>query len=51
MPNWLTGNQINFPVILLIVSGGHSDLVLMKGHGVYSLLWPDGRGTTRPGGL
>jgi N6-L-threonylcarbamoyladenine synthase len=36
--NWLTGNQICFPVICLIVSGGHSDLVLMKGHGEYSLL-------------
>jgi len=36
--NWLTGNQVCFPVICLIVSGGHSDLVLMKGHGEYTLL-------------
>jgi N6-L-threonylcarbamoyladenine synthase len=36
--NWLTGNQICFPVICLIVSGGHSDLVLMKGHSEYYLL-------------
>jgi N6-L-threonylcarbamoyladenine synthase len=36
--NWLTGNQINFPVMCLIVSGGHSDLILMTGHGEYNLL-------------
>lgn len=36
--NWLTGRDICFPVICLIVSGGHSDLVLMKGHGDYTLL-------------
>ncbi|MFC2006128.1 tRNA (adenosine(37)-N6)-threonylcarbamoyltransferase complex transferase subunit TsaD, partial [Chloroflexota bacterium] len=27
-----------FPVVCLIVSGGHSDLVLMKGHGDYVVL-------------
>jgi N6-L-threonylcarbamoyladenine synthase len=36
--NWLTGAAIYFPVICLIVSGGHSDLVLMKDHGDYTLL-------------
>jgi N6-L-threonylcarbamoyladenine synthase len=36
--NWLTGQKIEFPVVCLIVSGGHSDLVLMKGHGRYDLL-------------
>jgi N6-L-threonylcarbamoyladenine synthase len=36
--NWLTGSKISFPVICLIVSGGHSDLILMKGHGDYTLL-------------
>jgi N6-L-threonylcarbamoyladenine synthase len=36
--NWLTGNELKFPLICLIVSGGHSDLVLMKGHGDYTLL-------------
>jgi N6-L-threonylcarbamoyladenine synthase len=36
--NWLTGQEIRFPVICLIVSGGHSDLVLMKGHGEYTQL-------------
>jgi N6-L-threonylcarbamoyladenine synthase len=36
--NWLNGNSIDFPVICLIVSGGHSDLVLMRGHGDYVVL-------------
>ena len=35
--NWLTGKK-SFPVVCLIVSGGHSDLVLMRGHGEYKLL-------------
>jgi N6-L-threonylcarbamoyladenine synthase len=36
--NWLTGSKISFPVVCLIVSGGHSDLISMKGHGDYTLL-------------
>jgi tRNA N6-adenosine threonylcarbamoyltransferase len=36
--NWLVGHSIDFPVVCLIVSGGHSDLVLMRGHGDYVLL-------------
>ena len=36
--NWLTGQRILFPVLCLIVSGGHSDLVLMKDHGNYYVL-------------
>lgn len=36
--NWLTSQKIEFPVVCLIVSGGHSDLVLMRGHGQYELL-------------
>jgi N6-L-threonylcarbamoyladenine synthase len=36
--NWLTDKTPEFPLICLIVSGGHSDLVLMKGHGDYTLL-------------
>jgi N6-L-threonylcarbamoyladenine synthase len=37
--NWLTeGSMPTFPLICLIVSGGHSDLALMKGHGEYILL-------------
>jgi len=33
--NWLSGGSVDFPVVCLIVSGGHSDLVLMRGHGDY----------------
>ncbi|MDP2919827.1 MAG: tRNA (adenosine(37)-N6)-threonylcarbamoyltransferase complex transferase subunit TsaD [Dehalococcoidia bacterium] len=36
--NWLTGKPPEFPLVCLIVSGGHSDLVLMRGHGDYTLL-------------
>ena len=36
--NWLSGTLPEFPLICLIVSGGHSDLVLMRGHGDYTLL-------------
>jgi N6-L-threonylcarbamoyladenine synthase len=40
--NWLTENSSvrtpSFPLLSLIVSGGHSDLVLMKGHGEYVVL-------------
>jgi len=40
--NWLTDRHIGsapgFPLVCLIVSGGHSDLVLMKGHGDYVVL-------------
>jgi N6-L-threonylcarbamoyladenine synthase len=36
--NWLEGDSIDFPVACLIVSGGHSDLVLMRGHGDYVVL-------------
>jgi N6-L-threonylcarbamoyladenine synthase len=35
---WLTGKEIEFPLVCLIVSGGHSDLILMRGHGDYTLL-------------
>ncbi len=36
--NWLIGRSVNFPVVCLIVSGGHSDLVLMRGHGDYTVM-------------
>jgi N6-L-threonylcarbamoyladenine synthase len=40
--NWLADDGSHpaplFPLVCLIVSGGHSDLVLMKGHGDYVLL-------------
>ena len=48
--NWLTpigkisnlksqiSNQIQFPAVVLIVSGGHTELILMKNYGKYVLL-------------
>ena len=39
--NWLDKTEDNlpqFPLICLIVSGGHSDIVLMRDHGDYGLL-------------
>lgn len=39
--NWLEKDVCSlpqFPVVCLIVSGGHSDIVLMRGHGDYLLL-------------
>jgi N6-L-threonylcarbamoyladenine synthase len=45
--NWLPGgaladdwgdNSDRFPALVLIVSGGHTELLLMKGHGQYELL-------------
>ena len=40
--NWLAEHSAeaapHFPLVCLIVSGGHSDLVLMKGHGDYVVL-------------
>ncbi len=37
--NWLMGAEPpTFPAICLIVSGGHTDLILMEDHGKYSLL-------------
>jgi N6-L-threonylcarbamoyladenine synthase len=37
--NWLVeGVQPRFPVVCLIVSGGHSDIVLMRDHGQYTRL-------------
>ena len=36
--NWLEGSFIEFPALCLIVSGGHTELVLMKDHGEYLLL-------------
>ena len=37
---WLTdtGREIEFPVLVLIVSGGHTELILMTGHGEYQWL-------------
>ncbi|MBU1202543.1 tRNA (adenosine(37)-N6)-threonylcarbamoyltransferase complex transferase subunit TsaD [Patescibacteria group bacterium] len=42
--NWLSNSELvknpkkYFPALVLIVSGGHTELVLMKGHGQYFLL-------------
>jgi len=37
--NWLNpASQIDFPALCLVVSGGHTQLILMKGHGKYKLL-------------
>ncbi len=36
--NWLGHSQPVFPCLCLIVSGGHSDLVLMTGHGQFERL-------------
>lgn len=33
--NWLAENHPTFPLLCLIVSGGHTDLVQMSGHGEY----------------
>jgi N6-L-threonylcarbamoyladenine synthase len=37
---WLVDSQtpIHFPVVCLIVSGGHSEIVLITGHGEYTVL-------------
>jgi N6-L-threonylcarbamoyladenine synthase len=37
---WLAGPPPPFPALALLVSGGHTELVLMKGHGD---IWPLGR--------
>jgi len=36
--NWLGDSAPSFPLVCLIVSGGHTDLVLMRGHGDYVIL-------------
>lgn len=36
--NWLVEGEIEFPVVCLVVSGGHTDLIYMTGHGEYEIL-------------
>ncbi|UCH50693.1 MAG: tRNA (adenosine(37)-N6)-threonylcarbamoyltransferase complex transferase subunit TsaD, partial [Chloroflexota bacterium] len=36
--NWISGDKPVFPCLCLIVSGGHSDMVLMSGHGKFEKL-------------
>ena len=36
--NWLVNTKINFPLLNIVVSGGHTELVFMKRIGSYTLL-------------
>lgn len=36
--NWLESDTPQFPAVILTVSGGHNELVLMKGHGQFEVL-------------
>jgi len=36
--NWLMNKKINFPALCLVVSGGHTELILMRGHGKYKVI-------------
>ncbi|MFZ3170391.1 MAG: tRNA (adenosine(37)-N6)-threonylcarbamoyltransferase complex transferase subunit TsaD [Carboxydocellales bacterium] len=36
--NFLAHPELNFPLICLVVSGGHTDLVYMESHGSYEIL-------------
>lgn len=36
--NWLGEREPEFPLVCLVVSGGHTDLILMEGHGNFTLL-------------
>ncbi len=37
--NWLVeGQEPSFPLLCLVVSGGHTDMVVMEGHGLYRRL-------------
>lgn len=38
MSNFLAHPDLEFPMLCLVVSGGHSDLILMTGHGHYQRL-------------
>ncbi len=36
--NWIEHPDIQFPAVVLVVSGGHTDLLLLKNHGDYKVL-------------
>ncbi len=36
--NWLTNKKIEFPTLILIVSGGHTELVLMRDYKKYKII-------------
>ncbi len=36
--NWLTNKKIEFPALILVVSGGHTNLILMRDYGKYKII-------------
>lgn len=36
--NWLVDPAIEFPVVCLVVSGGHTEIFLVRGHGDYQII-------------
>jgi len=36
--NWFLNKKINFPALCLVVSGGHTELILMRGHGKHEVI-------------
>ncbi len=38
LSNWMSGERIAFPVLNIVVSGGHTELILMKKIGQYEIL-------------
>ena len=40
--NWLESNNIAFPLLALVISGGHTQIIYMKGHNQFEIV-----GTTR----
>ena len=36
--NWLEGDELPFPLMVLIVSGGHTELILLKKHGSHKVV-------------
>lgn len=36
--NWNGSQRIHFPALCLVVSGGHTELILMRRHGAYTLI-------------
>lgn len=36
--NWLERDKIEFPVVILTVSGGHNELILMRGHSDFEVI-------------
>ena len=36
--NWVNGSNPQFPAMVLTVAGGHTDLILMRGHGEFEIV-------------